>query len=222
GDAQKVYDIIEPARKLDYHYVSSCLNDLFNPNHQEEKYRNQLRKRLKNKGESVNSLVYDILRLANLGYPHLPEESRDQFALDSFKHALKVTDSQMSYHIFSKAPTTMRQALDAALQMEGFAEDSSTPIRAVTISDPQSAEPDPMSTSAFKDLAVRMTQFLDRKPASDRCFYCGLLFHKVARCRIRKDDLEKGHIKTDHREKRPAHLWPNSSKASLNPAGVSQ
>ncbi|CAH1800316.1 unnamed protein product, partial [Owenia fusiformis] len=86
GDAQKVYDIIEPARKLDYHYVSSCLNDLFNPNHQEEKYRNQLRKRLKNKGESVNSLGYDILRLANLGYPHLPEESRDQFALDSFKH----------------------------------------------------------------------------------------------------------------------------------------
>ncbi|CAH1780779.1 unnamed protein product [Owenia fusiformis] len=226
GDAQKVYEIIEPSRKLDYHYVSSCLNDLYNPNHQEEKYRNQLRKRLKKKGESVNSLGYDILRLANLGYGHLPEASRDQLALDAFKHALKTTDSQMSYHIFSKAPTTMREAIDSALQMEGYAEDTVVPIRATiaaTSDTAQSSEPDQLTPSAFKDLAVRLTQFLDRKPASDkRCFYCNIQFHQVARCRIKKDDVEKGRISADHRGKRPEHLWPSSSKVSLNQNGVSQ
>ena len=53
-----------------------------------------------------------------MSYPKLPAQALEELAVEAFRNALG--NKQLQYHVFSRAATTLTEAITLATEMEAF------------------------------------------------------------------------------------------------------
>ena len=117
GPAMGVLSSLKPESRHDYQALMGALDIRFGVAHQKDLSRAKLKARMRQRGENLPELAEDIERLTRLSYPDAMTDmvetlARDQF-LDAFAEELRLKVRQ-------NRPSTLRQALEIALEMESF------------------------------------------------------------------------------------------------------
>jgi hypothetical protein len=102
---------------LTYEKLREKLKAPYGSEQQYAKHRQELRNRRQKKGESLESLAFDIERLVALGYPNTPTDER---ALETFLEAIE--DGELRFFVQKEEPTTLTQALRLAQKIAALRE----------------------------------------------------------------------------------------------------
>jgi len=103
--------------------LTKLLKERFGGAAQSDRYRMELRSRLRQPKETLSDLHRDIKRLIALGYPELDAAAREVIAIDRFLDSLG--DSDLALKIRERTPTTLDEALKAGLRQEVWNKDAS-------------------------------------------------------------------------------------------------
>ena len=125
----------EPQRR-DYPSLTAALDTRFGVAHQTELNRVQLRNQRRRR-EGLPELAEDVERLTRLAYPGADTAMVETLARDQFIDALPSQDMQL--HLRQLCPTSIRQALQHALELESFilaGNESGRPVRATNLETP--------------------------------------------------------------------------------------
>ena len=98
--------------------LTATLDSHFGVAHQAELNRARLRSRKRQRGEGLPELAEDIERLARLAYPDADPSMLEVLGKDQFIDALLNDDSRL--RIRQMRPTTLRAALEHALELESY------------------------------------------------------------------------------------------------------
>jgi hypothetical protein len=83
-------------------------------------YRETLQQFRQKSGTGFQECAHEIERLSALGYPDMPPSQRDGLLnLPAFLNAL--SDSDLSYEVRKQKPKTLREAIDEAIRLDGWA-----------------------------------------------------------------------------------------------------
>ena len=118
GAAMGVLDNLPPDQRLDYNALSAALEIRFGTAHQVELSRMRLKSRSQRRDESLPELAEDIERLTRSAYPDAAANMIEVLAKDQFIDALQSED--MRLRVRQSRPSTLRQALEASLELESF------------------------------------------------------------------------------------------------------
>ena len=118
GPAMGVLSNLTPEQRRDYKALSTALDIRFGEAHQVELSRVQLRSRVRRRDESLPELAENIERLTRLAYPNAAVEMIEVLAKDQFIDALHA--EEMRLKVRQSRPSTLRQALEASLELESF------------------------------------------------------------------------------------------------------
>ena len=102
--------------------LTRLLKDRFGGAAQSDKFKMELRSRLRQPRESLTDLYRDIKRLMALGYPDLDAKAREVIAVDRFIDSLG--DADLALKIRERTPTTLDEALRAGLRQEVWNKDT--------------------------------------------------------------------------------------------------
>jgi len=102
--------------------LTALLRSRYSGSRQADKYRMELRLRRRRPGESLSALHQDIRRLMALAHPTLQQEVREAIACDYFVDAMD--DADFALKIRERAPPTLDEALQVALQLEAWTKDA--------------------------------------------------------------------------------------------------
>ena len=102
--------------------LTKLLKDRFGGAAQSDKFKMELRSRLRQPRESLADLYRDIKRLMALGYPELDAKAREVIAVDRFIDSLG--DADLALKIRERTPTTLDEALRAGLKQEVWNKDA--------------------------------------------------------------------------------------------------
>ncbi len=118
GPAVEVSGHLPPAQCACYGSVAEALRRRFGHYHQTEVYRARLKKRTRERGETLSQLAQDVEALVRRSYPAPPEEMIVVLARDSFIDA--VDDQQLQIYVKQAHPGDLQVALARALEIEAF------------------------------------------------------------------------------------------------------
>lgn len=118
GAAQEVLTNLEWNEKADYFKLVQCLEQRFDPEHQEEMFRAELKSRVRKPKETIPELVQDIRKLARRAYPNAASALLETLTKDHFMDA--IVDPDMRWKIFQSRPGTLDEAARTALEFEVF------------------------------------------------------------------------------------------------------
>ena len=119
GSAQEALADMEPTAHKEYSRIIEYFEKRFGVTARIPLYRVQLSKRHRGCDESLSSLMgQSIRRLVSMSYPKLPAQAREELAVEAFRNALG--NKQLQYHVFSRAATTLTEAITLATEMEAF------------------------------------------------------------------------------------------------------
>ena len=96
--------------------LTKMLKERFGGAAQSDKFKMELRGRIRQPRESLTELYRDIKRLMALGYPDLDAKAREIIAVDRFIDSLG--DADLALKIRERTPTTLDEALKAGLRQE--------------------------------------------------------------------------------------------------------
>ena len=119
GQAVTVLNCLSDSNRRDYESLVRTLDSRYETLCQSELNRATLRNRTRRSDESLPELAGDIERLVRLAYPNGSPEMLEALAKDHFVDA--VQDDEICLRIAQGRPTTLRQALEIALELESFA-----------------------------------------------------------------------------------------------------
>ncbi|KAJ8022109.1 hypothetical protein HOLleu_39511 [Holothuria leucospilota] len=118
GEAQAVLADLNIHARRDYPSLVNALSRRFDPAHQTEVFRIQLKNRTRRKEESLPELAQEIRRLTRQAYPGAPSEVPGLMAKDHFMDALD--DPEVRLAMYQARPRTLDEALRISLEMEAF------------------------------------------------------------------------------------------------------
>ena len=119
GQALSVLNCLSDSSRRNYNALVQALDGRYGALCQSELNRATLRNRIRRRDESLPELAGDIERLVRLAYPSGTPEMLEALAKDQFVDA--VHDDDIRLRIAQSRPTTLRQALEIALELESFA-----------------------------------------------------------------------------------------------------
>ena len=120
---------LPPEKRQDYGALTAALDSRFGLAHQTELNRMQLKARTHYREETLAELVEDIEHLVRIAYPEAAEAMVEVLAQDQFTDALPEED--MTLHICQSKPTSLRDVLQIALELESYQIASKQKIRCV-------------------------------------------------------------------------------------------
>ncbi|XP_050730508.1 uncharacterized protein LOC127005599 [Eriocheir sinensis] len=173
GPAVEVLGHLPPAQRASYGSMAEALRRRFGHHLQAEVYRARLKKRTRERGETLSQLAQDVEALVRRSYPAAPEEMIVVLARDFFVDALH--DQQLQIYVKQAHPGDLQVALARALEFEAFLKTTSG----------LGAAPQPR-----RDLRGRMAK-VKKKAASRKasqegfhgsCWGCGEKGHRRSRC----------------------------------------
>ena len=118
GQALSVLNCLSDSSRRNYNALVQALDSRYGTLCQSELNRATLRNRIRRRDESLPELAGDIERLVRLAYPSGTPEMLEALAKDQFVDA--VHDDDIRLRIAQSRPTTLRQALEIALELESF------------------------------------------------------------------------------------------------------
>ena len=118
GQALGVLNCLSDSSRRNYNTLVQALDSRYGTLCQSELNRATLRNRIRRRDESLPELAGDIERLVRLAYPSGTPEMLEALAKDQFVDA--VNDDDIRLRIAQSRPTTLRQALEIALELESF------------------------------------------------------------------------------------------------------
>ena len=118
GEAQAVLADLNIHARRDYPALVNALSRRFDPAHQTEVFRIQLKNRTRRKEEALPELAQEIRRLTRQAYPGAPSEVQGLMAKDHFMDALD--DPEVRLAVYQARPRTLDEALRVSLEMEAF------------------------------------------------------------------------------------------------------
>jgi hypothetical protein len=101
-----------------YDELKERLLNMYGPSEGADNYALELRNRKRKNGESLKSLGQSIRDLVGLAYPEITRQAKDRLERDHFKDA--VDDSELRQALFRTKPTSMEEAVQAAVEAEAF------------------------------------------------------------------------------------------------------
>ncbi|XP_045101316.1 uncharacterized protein LOC123498216 [Portunus trituberculatus] len=185
GPAIEVFGHLPPTQRASFPDIAEALRRRFGHRHQAEVYRAQLKKRTRQRGETLSQLAHDVEALVRRAYPTAGEEMVTVLARDAFLDAL--VDHQLQIYVRQAHPADVQVALARAMEFEAFMQTASS---LSTFARPRS------------DVRGRKAQ-VKRGPASraaspgafgGRCWRCGEKGHVRARCPRERRALSTGLI----------------------------
>ena len=118
GSAANILGGIPADRRQDYAVLVAALEMRFGTAIQKELNRVKLRSRRRQRGEPLVEMADDIERLARLAYDDAPTATQDTHAKEQFIDAM--TDDDLRLRVLQSRPTSLRDALRSALELESF------------------------------------------------------------------------------------------------------
>ena len=118
GAAATVLTNLHPSQRRSYEALTATLDSRFGVAHQTELNRSRLKARSRRREETLAELAEDVERLVRLAYPEAAESMVEVLAKDQFVDALP--DEDMRLRIRQNKPTTLRDALRLALELESY------------------------------------------------------------------------------------------------------
>lgn len=118
GAAREVLVNLDWKDKTDYFQLVRCLEQRFDPEHQEEMFRAELKGRTRKPKETIPELVQDIRKLAHRAYPNAAHALLETLTKDHFMDS--IVDPEMRWKIFQSRPGTLDEAARTALEFEVF------------------------------------------------------------------------------------------------------
>ena len=118
GQAHGVLSDLEAADRADYQKLVRALLNRFEPEHQSEAFRAQMKARQRRRGEPLAELAQYIKRLVRKAYPEASVDVKETLSCDAFTDA--VGDADMEWTIFQRKPKGIDDALRLALEYETF------------------------------------------------------------------------------------------------------
>ncbi len=108
-----------PLAQRDCHgSVAEALWRRFGHHHQAKEYRVRLKKRTRERGETLSQCAQDVEALVRRSYPTAPEEMIVVLPRDSFVDALD--DQQLQIYVKQAHPGDLQVTLARALEFEAF------------------------------------------------------------------------------------------------------
>jgi hypothetical protein len=99
-----------------YEELVSRLRLRYGSTEQREKFRHELRARLRKRDENLQEMAQDIDRLEALAYPDDPQATRDRLGVEAFIEAL--SDPELICKIREREPASLQSALSTAMKLE--------------------------------------------------------------------------------------------------------
>ena len=172
GPALEILSHLPATKQASFTSLSEALQRRFGHSHQAEVYRAQLKKRARQKGETLSQLAQDVEALVRRAYPAAGEDMTTVLARDAFVDALQ--DHQLQIYVKQAHPGDLQVALARAMEFEAFLKTSS---RLADYAKPRN------------DVRGRKAK-VERKAASretspefgGRCWGCGEKGHRRDRC----------------------------------------
>lgn len=124
GPAIEVLGHLPSTHRASFPAVAEALRRRFGHRHQAEVYRAQLKKRTRQRGESLSQLAHDIEALVRRAYPTAGEEMVTVLARDAFLDALM--DHQLQIYVRQAHPADVQVALARAMEFEAFMQTASS------------------------------------------------------------------------------------------------
>ena len=118
GDAHQVVCDLPYADRRVYHLIVGALAHRFGDEQQRPLHQAQLTTRVRQKGEPLQQLGYDVRRLVNLAYPTIAATARNEIAMEHFCRALNDVELQRS--VFMSKPRDLNEAISTATSIEAF------------------------------------------------------------------------------------------------------
>ena len=157
GSALTVLSNLPEHQRRDFAALTAALDARFGVAHQTELNRVQLRNRRRRREEDLPSLAEDVERLARLAYPGADASMIETLAKDQFIDSLSSPDMQL--RLRQLRPTSIRQALQHALELESFVlagQQSARPVRGTNLE--HSSGLDRTSPSTEESLLKKMQE----------------------------------------------------------------
>ena len=129
GPALTVLSNLAPKRRVDYPSLVAALESRFGDKRQSELHRMKLRNRDRRREETLPELVEDIEILARLAHPEAPIEVLETLTKDQFIDALN--DHETRLRVAQARLTSLRAALEIALEIESFSLEARRRVRPV-------------------------------------------------------------------------------------------
>jgi len=139
GPALTVLSNLPARSRSDYATLTAALDSRFGGAHQAELNRARLRNRRRRRDEGLPELAEDIERLARLAYPNADLSMLEVLGKDQFIDALPQED--MRLRIRQMRPSSLREALEHALELESYELASQQPSRPVRETHLRMSEP---------------------------------------------------------------------------------
>ncbi|XP_050697705.1 uncharacterized protein LOC126986067 [Eriocheir sinensis] len=173
GPAVEVLGHLPPAQRASYGSMAEALWRRFGHHLQAEVYRARLKKRTRERGETLSQLAQDVKALVRRSYPAAPEEMIVVLARDFFVDALH--DQQLQIYVKQAHPGDLQVALARALEFEAFLKTTSG----------LGAAPQPRRDLRGRKAKVEK-KATSRKASPDgflgSCWGCGKKGHMRSRC----------------------------------------
>ena len=125
GRAQKALRRLPDATAVSYGATREALRARFEPDSRYTRYQAEFQLRRKKAGEGWADFADDLRSLADKAYPTLQEEARERLAINAY--LAQLPQSQVSFSVRQKQPSTLDEAVAATLEMESYLPLQSTP-----------------------------------------------------------------------------------------------
>ena len=170
-------------KRHSYSELLELLNGRFGPGERAENFLLELRNRRQKPKETIQELGQVIRELASFAYPEFTETARDRLARGHFSDA--ITSQSIREGIFRTKPTTLDEAIRAALATENFekieaqrggSKFNNGKCRMLDDTSEGVAQPAPEQRTGEpkRRRDTRMYRFRERRPATqgDQCYRC--------------------------------------------------
>ena len=118
GRAGTAFRRLPDATRADFTLATEALKSRFEPESKKELYRSELQIRKKKQNEGWAVFGEELKNLADKAYPDLPEEAKEQFALNQYLSQLD--NPQVAFSVKQTKPTKVDDAVRSTLEMESF------------------------------------------------------------------------------------------------------
>ncbi|XP_078495323.1 uncharacterized protein LOC144750143 isoform X1 [Ciona intestinalis] len=120
GDALLVQDHLTKEQRFSYRALCNALEQTFSRQQSCQKSRTMLHTARLEEGEKLVDLGSRLRQLVKQGYPQLPNQTREELLVDAFIRC--IPDEITRVAVGSKRASTLREALDAAMEIAAYKE----------------------------------------------------------------------------------------------------
>ena len=118
GRAQKALHLLPEAARGTYTTTKTALKARFDPESRHTRYQAEFQARRKRAAEGWADLADDLKAPSDKAYPTLPDEAREQLAINAYLQQL--APPQVAFSVKQKRPATLDDAVATTLEMESY------------------------------------------------------------------------------------------------------